>query len=165
VFTYKNIIRLGIGLGETAWTLAFFENYKQLLHPSKREAHYKFNLAFLQFKKNAFDAVIVTLRDLELEALEDPLILLDTRRMLLRAYFELKEWQALDSLLKSFTILLKRQSNLGYHQEMNLNLIKFTRMLMNEQVGKKQKTGIWEEIELEPLLAERSWLLEKIQKE
>jgi hypothetical protein len=162
VFTYKNIIRLGIGLGEKAWTLAFFENYKKQLHPSKREAHYKFNQAFLQFKENAFESVIVTLRDLNLEELEDSFILLDTRRMLLRAYFELNEWQALDSLLKSFAILLKRQSNLGYHQEMNLNLIKFTRLLMNIEMGKGKKTGIFEAIEAEPLLAERSWLLEKI---
>jgi hypothetical protein len=162
VFTFKNIIRLGTGLSETEWTDRFFETHRASLSPDLRHEHVKFNQAFLFFQKNDFEKTILTLRDL---AIFDPFVLLDSRRMLLRSYFELREWQALESFLNSFSILLKRRKNLGYHQPMNLNLIKYTRILMRKQLGfsSKSKIELQNVVKNETLLAERIWLLEKIE--
>ena len=94
---------------------------------------------------------------------KDMLNNLDARRMLLKSYFELGEYNALDSLLDSFSRYIHRQKEKGYHQENYLNLIRFVKKIIHAKVEDKK---IWkqmkEEIESTNRLAEREWLLEKL---
>ncbi|MBV6441691.1 MAG: hypothetical protein DYG98_27225 [Haliscomenobacteraceae bacterium CHB4] len=160
-FTYKNIIRIGTALGEHDWVRHFFEQYKTALHPSEREALYRYNLAFLYFQQQDFANAMPLLQQIELE---DRLNLLDARRMLLRSYFELGEYKALDSLLTSFAAYLRRQKDLGYHQDLNLNLVRFTRRLLEIRQGdNKAMKKLREEIEATERTAEKAWLLSKCQ--
>jgi hypothetical protein len=55
---------------------------------------------------------------------------LDPRSMLLRIYYEKNFLDALESLLDSFQIYIKRQKKLGYQGENYLNFIRFTRQLL-----------------------------------
>jgi hypothetical protein len=83
--------------------------------------------------------------------------------MLLRSYFELEEWQTLDSLLKSFYTFLRRRHDIGYQRLMYLNLIKFTRKLMAGPLTRRKAKALAERIQAEQYLAEREWLLSKVQ--
>ncbi len=158
-FTYKNIIRIGTVVGENAWVEHFFEQYKPMLHAREREDLYRYNLAFLHFQNQDFAQAMPLLQRLELE---DRLNLLDARRMLLRSYYELGEHQALLSLISSFTAFLRRQKDLGYHQDLNLNLLRFTRRLLEILPGDKQAAQkLAYEIQETEHLAEKNWLLEK----
>ncbi|MBK7937878.1 MAG: hypothetical protein IPJ82_12650 [Lewinellaceae bacterium] len=158
-FTYKNVIRIGTALGEHEWVSQFFEAYKASLHPREREPLYRYNLAFLYFRKQDFARAMPLLQQLELE---DRLNLLDARRMLLRSYYELGEFKALDSLLTSFAAYLRRQKDLGYHRELNLNLVRFTRRLLEIPRSEKQALEkLNEDIENTEQVAEKVWLLEK----
>jgi len=158
-FSYKNIIRIGTVVGEHAWVQGFFEEYKPTLHPREREAIYRYNLAFLHFQNHDFAQAMPLLQRLELE---DRLNLLDARRMLVRSYYELGEHQALLSLLSSFTAYLRRQKDLGYHQDLNLNLLRFTRRLIETRPGDKLAAQkMVAEIQETERLAEKNWLLEK----
>ena len=95
--------------------------------------------------------------------LEDTLNNLDARRMLLRSYFELGEWTALESLLQSFGAYLRRQKNLGYHRQTNERLLYFTRRLMELDRGQRQAVeALRVELEATTELAERSWLLSQV---
>ena len=159
-FTYKNIIRIGTALGEHEWVRGFFEQHKMALHPREREALYRYNLAFFYFQNQDFANAMPLLQQLELE---DRLNLLDARRMLLRSYYELGEYKALDSLLTSFAAYLRRQKDLGYHQDLNLNLVRFTKRLLEIRPGdKKNFEKLREEILRTEQIAEKAWLLEKI---
>jgi len=159
-FTYKNIIRIGTALGEHAWVQAFFEQYKPALHPRERDALYRYNLAFLFFQKQDFVRAMPLLQQLDLE---DRLNLLDARRMLLRSYFELGEHKALESLLTSFSAYLRRQKDLGYHLDLNLTLVRFTRKLLEIRPGnKKALEKLREQILATEQVAEKAWLLEKV---
>ena len=82
--------------------------------------------------------------------------------MLLRSYFELEEWQPLDSLLRSFYSFLRRRHDIGYQRPMYLNLIKFTRKLMAGPLARRKATQLAARIRAEPYVAEREWLLEKV---
>lgn len=160
-FTYKNIIRIGTALGERDWVHHFFEQYKTALHPREREALYRYNLAFLYFQQQDFARAMPLLQQLELE---DRLNLLDARRMLLRSYYELGEYKALDSLLTSFAAYLRRQKDLGYHRDLNLNLVRFTRRLLEIRQGdNKALQKLREEIAATEQIAEKVWLLSKCQ--
>lgn len=156
-FTFKNIIRLGTALGETDWTERFFEKYSPLLPAREREGLSRYNRAFLLFQKKDYARAMPLLQQAELD---DTLHLLDARRMLLRSYFELGEFDALDALLHSFTTYLKRQKDLGYHREMYLNLIRFVRKLLeikpDDRKGREKLRG---EIATAKQVAEREWLL------
>ena len=159
-FTYKNIIRIGTALGEHAWVQTFFEQYKSALHPRERDALYRYNLAFLFFQKQDFARAMPLLQQLDLE---DRLNLLDARRMLLRSYYELGEHKALESLLTSFGAYLRRQKDLGYHRELNLNLVRFTRHVLELQNGdKKGYAKLRKQLIDTDQVAEKAWLLEKI---
>jgi hypothetical protein len=88
---------------------------------------------------------------------------LDVRRMLLKSYYELEEWSALDSLPGSFKVYLRRQKGLGYHRESYLDFIKYTRKLM--QTSGKRNSVKWQlatQIAATEAVAEREWLLGKL---
>jgi hypothetical protein len=159
-FTYKNIIRISIALDEHDWALQFLNDYRSFLHARERETLYKYNLAYLYFQQQDYIHAMPLLQQVELE---DPLNNLDARRMLLRSYFELKEWIALDSLLQSFSAYLRRSKNIGYHRDTNEKLIYFTKKLieLNLTGNKNNQAQIRIELEQTQDVAERAWLLKQ----
>lgn len=159
-FTYKNIIRVGVALGEHAWTEDFLENYRARLHPNERDNLYRYNLAYLRFQQRDYARAMPLLRQTDLE---DPLNNLDARRMLLRSYFELGEWGALESLLQSFSAYLRRQKNLGYHRTTNAMLLAFAKKLLElNRSDTAAVAALRAEIEATSDVAERAWLLEQV---
>jgi len=159
-FTFKNIIRIGAALGEHDWTEHFMEQYRNTLHPRERDNAYRYNRAFLYFQKADYAQAMPLLQQVELE---DPLNNLHARRMLVRSYYELGEQDALESLLQSFGAYLNRQKNLGYHQELNLNFVKFVlrliRLMPNDEAA---NAALVKDLSIESQVAEREWLMEKM---
>lgn len=158
-FTFKNVIRIGSALGEKKWTAKFFDEYQNQIHPKERANVVKYNKAFLHFYQGQYDEAMPLLLQVDFK---DKLNNLDSRRMLLRIYFELKEWKALDSHMHSFETYLRRQKDLGYHRKMYLNLIKFIQQYLeltprDKEAANKLKTRI---LETSPV-AEKDWLLER----
>jgi hypothetical protein len=159
-FTYKNIIRLGLALNEVDWTLEFLEAYKAFLHPAERENVYRYNLAAVRFHQHDFNRAMPLLQQVELR---DALNNLDARRMLLRSYYELGEYQSLDALLTSFAAYIRRQKGIGYHRENYLNLVRFTRRLLElDRSDKAAVEGLRAELEETTQLAEKAWLLSNL---
>jgi hypothetical protein len=158
--TYSNILVLYILKGDLTSAEQFLFEYKIYLPERERENTYLHNLATLYFKKKAFSQVLATLQDVQFT---DTLHNMEARRLLLCSYYELGEENALDSLLDSFGIWLRRSKHLGYHRDLYANLVKITRKLMetkyqNKEVREKLRIEIIET----KILAGREWLLEKI---
>lgn len=160
-FTFKNITRLGMALTENKWVEQFLEDYKKFLHPRERENTWRYNLAFFYFQQEKYkDAMQLLLR----VEFKDVLNNLDARRMLLKSYFELGEYNALESLLDSFSRYIHRQKEMGYHRDNYLSLIKFVKKIIQSRAeDKKTWKLLKEEIEKTNRLAEKEWLLQKIQ--
>jgi len=159
-FTYKNVIRLGSALGEDEWTARFAEQYRAALPPRERENAYLYNRAFLYFQQSDYARAMVLLRQI---SLEDPLNDLHARRMLVRSYMELGEYQALESLLQSFGSLLRRKKNLGYHRDLNLRFVHFVQRLMKLPARDADaRAALREAISAEKEVAEREWLLGRL---
>lgn len=159
-YTYKNITRLGMNLGEVEWVGQFLDNFKKHLPPRERDNSWRYNLAFFHFQQQDYDSAMRLLRLVEFN---DLLNNLDARRMLLRSYFELDEFAALDSLLDSFKAYLRRLTDHGYHRENYLNLVRFVKKLMKIDRGdKKALAAVRTEIEKTERVAEKEWLLNKL---
>lgn len=159
-FSYKNITRLGMALQENDWVDNFLATYKKYLYPRERENTWRYNLAFFYFQQQRYMEAMPLLTQVEFK---DVLNNLDARRMLLKSYFELGEYNALDSLLDSFSRYIQRQKEMGYHKDNYLNLIRIVKKLIQYPTRDKSALlALQKEIESTSQLAERAWLLEKL---
>jgi len=88
---------------------------------------------------------------------------LNARLMLLKIYYELKELNALESLLDSFSRYVSRRKDLGYHRNIVLTLIKYVRKLLAiKHYDKKGKENLRKEIISSEMGNEKRWLLEQL---
>ncbi len=162
-FNYKNVVKLGIGLGELEWVEHFMETHEKFLYPSERKNTYTYNLAYLQFHKKNYDQALLLLQQMEYK---DILQNLDARRMILCIYYERNEFEPLHSLLKSFSTYIRRhQKDIGYHGQNYLNLIRFITKMINANLRDKEiRNQIVMEIENTDGVAEKKWLLSMLEK-
>lgn len=157
-YTWKNVLKLGLAVGELDWCRQYLDDYKPFLPAKERESIWRLGLATWHFGVKDYDAVLDLLRNSEFR---DPLANLDARRMILRIYYEKGETMALESLLDSFRIYMRRhRADTGYHRESFQNLVGFVRRLMKlEKNNFVEKQKLREEILATKFLAEREWLL------
>ncbi|MEO1628313.1 MAG: hypothetical protein AAFV25_24410 [Bacteroidota bacterium] len=153
--TYKNIIRLGISLKEFDWVAQFQKDYKDKLDPRNGQNAYCYNLAYFHFQRSEYDKAMPLLQQVEFK---DVFNNLDARRMLLRIYYELGEYDALDSLLDSFYTYIHRQKDIGYHRDNYLNLIRFIRKLLHSN-SPSSRSKLRQKVLSTTRIAEREWLL------
>ena len=159
-YTFINIFNLALLAGETEWARAFIDRHAALLPEADRENTHRYCLAGLYFRQGEYARVLELLQAVEFT---EVFINLDLRKMLLRSYFELGEWQALDSLLDSFRTYVLRQKDLGYHREGYLALIRFTKKLVQAGGLTPARQQIFAaRIRSAKLVTERDWLLSKV---
>ncbi|MCU0348259.1 MAG: hypothetical protein MUC59_15060 [Saprospiraceae bacterium] len=157
---YKNIITVGLHIKEFAWVETFIQDYTHRLPKSDQDNALNFNLAQVYFYQKRYDRVIELLQEVEYQNLAYSL---GSRVILLRTYFELGEDQALESLIDSYRIFLRRNRLISKEvKQQYLNMLRFTRKL--SQLAPYDKKGIEkarQEIENCKSLTGKKWLLEK----
>jgi tetratricopeptide (TPR) repeat protein len=158
----NNVVGVALRLGKLEWAEAFIEAHKQYLPTETRINTYTFNLARVYRYQKKYDKVLATLRNIEYEDIGYNLI---SKAMLTITYYELAEFDTLDSLLESFRVFLNRHKNIPQQtRKIYLNLIKYTRRMT--RLGPTDKAGVtalMEEITLEKAnIVNHEWLLEKL---
>lgn len=155
-FTYRNVLNIALALEEWVWAKAYLEEYRPYLPPREQEQIYTYNLATYYFRKQEYEDALTLLRDAKVsETLEQ----FDVRRMMVRIYYDRNEIQALDSLLDSFDIYLRRHKKGGYHRKMFINMVRIMRSLITPRGDMDQhKQKLQTRIEKTEYLAEREWL-------
>lgn len=158
---YKNIVTAGLGVGDFEWIENFIENYSEYLPLGIRENARTFNLATLHFYQKKYRRVIELIRDVEYS---DVVYTLSAKQMLVRTYYELNEIMALDSLIDSFKIFLRRNKELSKNQKREyLNFLNFVKNLTILHPSDARKIGqLKSKIETTSSLTPKKWLLEKI---
>ncbi len=159
-YTYNNVLMSFLALGEWNEARAFLERYRLELPAAERENIYRYNLAVYHFRQGDYAGTLELLRAV---SFPDPMYNLESRKMLLKIYYEQEAFDALDSLLENLLNWLRRHGELGYHREMYRNLARFVRRLLHLP---PDATGEFRRLEKKiadtPLVAERGWLLEKV---
>ena len=159
---YKNIISIGLKVKEYDWVEHFIQNYTQFLSIDKRENALSLNLANVYFSQQKYDQVIEQLSTVNYKSY---VYALAGKTILLKTYFELKEYQALDSLVDSFRIYIRRNKLISRAvQQQYLNMLRFikkiARVLPNDRKGIK---NIQEQVEKCKTLMAKKWILEKLE--
>ena len=159
-YDYKNVLMLALKISNYDWAEQFLIDYKKFLPEKERENLYKYNYAIYCFRKQDYNKAILLLQEVNLK---EVLFNLDARRMLARIYYDLKEFNALDSYIESSKIYLHRQKELGYQKEAYANFFRIMeRLLKIDFKSTNSKEQLRQEITETELLAERDWLLSKL---
>ncbi len=158
---FKNIITSALGVGEFAWTEQFIEQYAPFLPARIRENARMFNLAYLYFYQKNYRKAIEYLRDVEYS---DVVYSLGAKSILLRTYYEQGEYLALDSLVDSFKIFLRRNKviskNLKREYNNFLNLVK--KLTTVTASDKKAIADLHRRVKETSYSMPKNWLLKKI---
>ncbi len=159
---YKNITSVGLRVGEYKWVEKFVKNYNQHLPKDHQKNALTYNLAILHFYKKDYGEVITLLRDMSYKDFFDAL---QGRWLLLKTYYELDEFDALDALIDSFRIFLRRNKSISKsYQKMYMNALKFLQKIMKTPYETKASTDkLSVQIKECNPIADRSWLLQKLE--
>jgi hypothetical protein len=158
---FKNMITIGLSVGQFAWTEQFINDYYPFLPAGIRENARTFNLANLYAHQKKYDLVIELLSNVEYS---DLVYSLGAKLILIRTYYESKESLALGSLMDSFKIFIRRNKLMSKSLKREyLNFLNFLSKLtaLNGR-QKKQLLVLRQKIADSKYVISKKWLLEKI---
>jgi hypothetical protein len=161
VSNFRNIVPIALRVGEFDWAENFIFEYSKYIDEKYRANAVEFSLARLEFYRKDFNKVLDHLNRVNYE---DVWYNLNAKSILLLAYYELDELDALESLLQAFKMYIRREKSLTNDRKIHyLNLIKFTLNLMKLTYKDKDKlTKLKTEITNTKGVVSKPWLLEKI---
>ncbi|MBI5914848.1 MAG: hypothetical protein HY842_05685 [Bacteroidetes bacterium] len=157
-FTYRNVVTVGLKVQAFDWVENFVNEFKEKLEPKHRESMYSFNLARLAYERRSHGAA---LRLLQKSEYADLLLNLAAKALVLKIFYETGELDALDSHLSAMQKFIRRKKVMGYHRENYLNLVLFTKKLM-ETHEKPGLAALRQEIEGTKSVAEKEWLMGEV---
>jgi hypothetical protein len=160
-FTYKNIVAVGIKGEQYKWVEWFTNNYAKYLPQNYRETYVKYNQAKLYYQTKDYEKAMVRLRILEPTDRE---LVIDSKVTLMKIYYELDEHEALEALLDSFSVYIRRSKGLSnYLKRTYSTLIRYIRKLQQYNFYDLSiRQELFTAIQEEDQLPERQWLLEKL---
>ncbi|MEL6925763.1 MAG: hypothetical protein AAFO94_17085, partial [Bacteroidota bacterium] len=159
-WTYSNVVKLGLRLKEYDWTRAFIFQYKDFIDPNFRENTFAYNVSELYYYTKDYDGAMDYLTKVKFEDIYH----LNTRVILIKIYYETDEATSLHSLIASFSMFLKRNKKMaGNIKQTYLNFCRLLNRILRR--NRKEAERLRQEIEELPLLTERTWLIDVLEKE
>ena len=160
-YTFKNAVGLGIHLKELAWVEQFIKEYAEKLEAEQRKGLVDFNLAMLYYTKKDYRKAQRLLASFEVD---DLLITLNAKFLLVKIYVEEGEFDLLDTHLSTMRVYLNRKEVLGYHKSLYKNVIHFTKKINRiTPYTKVEKEKLIEEIKAATPLADKEWFIRQVQ--
>jgi hypothetical protein len=161
VSDYRNISGMGLRVGDLKWVENFISDYKVYLEDKSKNNAFYFSLSRLETYKKNYNKVIEHLNKI---TYDDIWYNLNGRALLIGAYYELGELDALESLLQSFKAYINRENLLLKVRKKNyLDFIKYTSKLTKlTKFDKAKLINLKNEISATAGILNKSWFLEKI---
>lgn len=160
-FTYNNVINIGIQLEHYNWVEQFIHEYKNNVVEEHRESVFQECLAKLYYAQKEYKKAQLLLAKIQVK---DILRIISSKIVLLRIYYETNEFDALEALLDSLKMYLRRKDVVGYHKENYNNIVRFMQKLIRvNPFDKAAKRQLFVEIEQTKILTLKKWLLEQLE--
>lgn len=159
---YKNIITVGLRVKQFEWVETFIQEYTKKLPKENQENALTYNLAKVYYEQKEYEKVIAQLREVEYKNL---VYALGSKLILLRTYYELKEYLALDSLIDSFRIYLHRNKMISKEvKQQYMNVVRFVKKLANiNEFDQKAVQKLKEQVINRKNFVAQRWIVEKIE--
>lgn len=160
---YENIVMVACRSKEYSWALNFIDEYYSYLAPEYRQSAYSFSKARIYNNMGNHDEVIKVLMNVEYENLTYKL---NSRIMLMMAFYELDELDPLDSTIKSFKVFLRRNRNISSRRKNNFRDFCDVVFHLVKAIERKDKERVKKALTVmngNPGIPSSWWLKEKIQ--
>lgn len=159
-FAFNNIVAIALKVGETDWAEQFIFMYAPYLEGRHRDTNMKLNLARVSYLKKDYRAAMLHLQEADYKDLINNLI---AKTLLLKIYYETDEYDALNAHLQSMQRFIGRQRVIGYHRDNYLNIIRYTRRLLQLKLSDTGEVcSFRNQIDAATPLTEKDWFLEMI---
>ncbi|MEL7530569.1 MAG: hypothetical protein AAFN10_04640, partial [Bacteroidota bacterium] len=162
----KNLVTVGLRLGEMDWVHHFVERYRAYLALEFQDAAYHYNLAAYFYARKEYRQALRKLWKVEIE---DDYYELGKRAMTLKIYYEQDDQDGLDDQIRSFRAYLSRNKNISeYQRRAQAGLIRFAQRLAklrNKRTALSQKKfrqsleALTEQIKGTQQITNRDWVL------
>ncbi|MEL6717197.1 MAG: hypothetical protein AAFP82_00615 [Bacteroidota bacterium] len=161
-FLFRNIVSAGVLLKEFVWVENFIKNNQKFLDDEHRENYTTFCLADLYYHRKDYKKAMQFLAAYEYD---DILLNLNSRVKLIKMYYELEEANALEALIESSKIYIRRKKGIAENYRVAYNnIIKYTQKLLRvNPYDKEKKAKLREEIQAANPLIEKQWFLERLE--
>ncbi|MGB3077047.1 MAG: hypothetical protein WBB36_17115, partial [Chitinophagales bacterium] len=159
----KTFMTLCLRMGKSAIAQNFIEEKKDCITPFEiRVDAYNYSMALLHFHKQEYDDVLLLLQQVEYH---NVFYKIDSKKLLIEVFYELKEWDSLDSAMNAFRVFIHRNSEISaVHKKNNQNFINFLYKLMNAKSNEQKRLHkLKQELTRSLHLAERKWLMERLE--
>ncbi len=159
--TFRNIVQIATRVDETSWAENFIYEYSKHVDEKLRDNAVEFSLARLEFYRKNFGKVIQHLYKV---TYEDVWYNINAKTLLIATYYELDEFDALESLLQAFKMYIRRERSLSSDRKIHyLNLVKFTNNLIKiHPKDKKKLEKLYQDIIETKGIVSKPWLEDKV---
>ncbi len=167
--TVKNIVTVGLRLGELDVTEQFLNDYKEKFNPKVRDDLYNYNMAHVFFFQKNYDKALDYLEKVlskykDVFFKEDVFFKIDAQRLKVKIFYEQKEFILCKNYLDSFRISMIRKTVSKSHKETNRNFINLLKYLINTQYkDKKRLRKLETKVKETERVADKLWLMEKVE--
>ena len=159
-YAYKNIVASALKLKEFNWAQDFIDNYKKHLPELEKDDFHAYASAKLHFARGEWKAVINLLQK---RYIKDSYTHLDARVTVLKALYEMGDFETLSQQLNILTQFLGRKEVDTFLRNNYSNFKTLLQKLTQIQPGDlAAKKDLESEVENTEVLSERNWLLEKM---
>lgn len=158
--TFGNIVTLAAKLKEYSWAKTFIEENKSFLKPIFQTPLFHFSMGRLHYEEGDFDTSLQHLLKVETKA---GFLLLGTKILQLKIYFEQQEFDLMEYLLDSLRVYLQRRKDLGYRKQNYEQILYFFRKLIEVPfLSKIKQQAFRKEVENAQGFSEKEWVLERL---
>lgn len=158
---FNNIINIAIKIKEYNYAFQYIEKNVKKLPPELQNSTIDFSKAKLFYEEKKYDNVIEILRTAQYD---DIIFNLGTKVLLVKTFFEKKEFQLLLSYLESFRIFIMRNKEMNTaSKKIHQDFIKIIHKLMKMEFASINEMDTFKNkiISLDNL-PDKSWILEKV---
>ncbi|MGB0367772.1 MAG: hypothetical protein ACPGU4_09920 [Flavobacteriales bacterium] len=157
---FKNVVTIALRTKSLNYAREFIHSYKLRLPGKQRTNALAYNLANLHFSEGDYRDAIKQLQKVDLD---DVFYRLDARSILLKAYYELDDTDALYYHATAFRTFLTRNRKISDNQrKLYLNLIKHTLSMTKIGTDNSRLKLLKKRVKENPNVADLSWLETKI---
>ncbi len=160
-WSYRNTVSIALEAGEIKWAENYNNKFKSFVPIEFRENSHQLNLAKITYFKGNLEQSLEIFRDIKIDHDHTYLAI---KKFMVQIYFELNELIVLKSLIQNTLRNLYRKKNQTYHWTAWIHFFQLMNKLIKivQKDDLEKKNQFLEEIENKEKVANRKWLLEKV---
>lgn len=156
----NNVVHIYLRKKEYEKAERFISKYVEMLDEELIESCRHFNIARIKFETKSYKESLREL--LKVDFGKDTFYSINSKFLLLKNYYELRESDALDSLCVSFKEYIRKNKVISeIHKTSCLNFIRMLEKIYGATNSKAKK--LQEDLSSSTQIAEKNWLMEKVQ--